>query len=54
MSKLSSAARSFSKTLSLWQRGIRVRFDTKEMANEGYINDVSTTNVRLDGEKKNR
>ena len=41
------------KTLSPWQRGIRVRFDTKGMTTEGDVNGASTTNVRMDGGKNN-
>ena len=51
MSKLSSTAQSLSKYL---KSVTRARFDTKGMAIEGDVNDASTTNVRMDGGKKNQ
>ena len=54
MSKFSSAARrlsEYSKSVTKWYQG---RFDTKGMTTEGGLNGASTTDILMDGGKKNR
>ena len=54
VSKFSCAARSLSKYSKSVTKCYQSRFETKGMATEGDMNSANTTNVRMDGGKKNR